>query len=224
MSEWGEYEEDAAREAYDSKVSEEAIYAFKKEFRYDKLQSYYKQNPTVAKEPIDALAEAHKLHAASYHSAAVVLSIAASEAFLKNVVLKGIISGAIHLDAFTEHIVSLALKPTGIVIFKDTLKLMFREIFQIEFTQHQLPNHKRPLWECFHEVQKVRNDICHQAANGSAAQAALAIAVATELIEGLFPKVLQELSMHLHVDAVLCGDYQCTHKKPIQAFGGLWHT
>src|SRR5262249_9445644 len=104
------------------------------EFTTERLQSYFLDNPEVAKPSTSALSEARALKEAGFNSAAFLFAQIATETGIKFVLLKPIVSGLVH-DTPTAALVSdLALGHIGLDRFRGLLFEVLRRIGGIDLS------------------------------------------------------------------------------------------
>lgn len=204
MSDYGDIEEDARYDDYiDSlfqsfledhgpEIREEAIADFTKE----RLQSYYRGDPDVAKASLLRLEEARAL-LPGHPSAALVMAGSAMEVGLKVALLKPIVFGVVHQDWVAEGIAELAIKPVGLDRFKNLLSPILAEYAGKDPLVHKRPGSSRTLWEEILEVQQNRNAVIHRAEAGTVQQAEQAVATAWEILETILPAVVDALGFRL---------------------------
>jgi hypothetical protein len=64
----------------------------------------------------------------------------------------------------------------------------------------------KTLWEEIKEIQKIRNRILHRTEIASEKNADLALGVASEIIENIFPEVVVRMGFHLHEGYRICSE------------------
>jgi hypothetical protein len=172
-------------------------------FAAERLQSFYVENPTVAKPALLALTEARALVKA-HPSAAVVLAVTATEVGLKSTLLKPILHGLVHLDTVAAMIAELVPDQRNDK-FKDVLFTILRECGGVDLRSHTRPGGTRKLWDEIAEIQRVRNRVVHRADQASPEEARTAVDIATVVVEQLFPTVVNNLGLHVHAGLAVCG-------------------
>ena len=163
-----EAEQEAAYDEFVESLAEELYGEHKDraidEFVAERLQSFYLENMDIAIPAIEFIKKSKELLQEDPTSSLMYSSIA-TEVVLKNILLKPIITGLVHTESLAELVSSTLVKQTGIDRFK---KLVF-EILEshIEFDDG-IANYSRDgsnsdLWSERNQVQKIRNQVMHQA-------------------------------------------------------------
>src|SRR3972149_1199498 len=197
---YGDYDDSMDR--YDEWIAELYV-EHVEEFTLERLKSYYIENPALAEEPLRALSEARSLfykHAA----ASIIFSAIAIGTGLKLVLIKPIVFGLVHSEAAANIITELTITHTGLDRYKTLIFKILLDYGTIDFGSYVREGSSKTLWEEINDVQKMRNAIAHRAQLAIVRRddAETAIAVASALLEDIFPKVINYLELHLHEDYV----------------------
>jgi hypothetical protein len=83
---------------------------------------------------------------------------------------------------------------------------------------------KKSLWEELKDLQRRRNQLLHRAEVAEQGEAESSLAVSAELLERIFPAVVESLGLHLHADLIVCSDRGCFGREQVRkmaAAGGL---
>lgn len=167
------------------------------EFATDRLRSFYLQNPSLLKRPVDALQEARKL-LGNHVVAAQVFAAIAAELGLKVALLKPVVHGLVHSDSTAEMIADLALRHSRFDFFRNLLSQILADHGGLDLNTHMRPGATKILRVEIEEIQKCRDHIVHRGDSATRAQAEQAIAVAEAIVEVLVPAVISHLHLHLH--------------------------
>jgi hypothetical protein len=171
------------------------FYGVVERFAAERLQSFYVDHPDVAAEPFWALGEARSL-LAPHPTAALVFAVTAMEVGLKASLLKPILHGLVHAEFAGAFIAELAMerqdKAKGLVF------AILAEYGGIDLQTYKRAAGGKTLWEEMADVQKVRNLVVHRAEQAQTVDAALAVDLASHVIETLFPMVITKLGLHTH--------------------------
>jgi hypothetical protein len=62
----------------------------------------------------------------------------------------------------------------------------------------------KPLWKEVQDLQTARNSVVHRGEHIPEEAATLAVAVASTLLENIFPQVLAKLDLHIHNPGIIC--------------------
>ncbi|MCX5842678.1 MAG: hypothetical protein NT022_02820 [Deltaproteobacteria bacterium] len=198
----------------------EALYAEHREqaiqeFTNERLQSYYLSFPSVAEPPFRSLDEARQL-LPEYPTAAFIFAVIATEVGLKAALLKPIVYGLVHSDSAAGIITDMVIANKGYEKFRDLLFQILNEYGGIDLKKFSRPGVSKPLWDEIIDVQKKRNQIIHQANVVTSDESHHAIAVATSVLEELFPSVITKIGFHIHENGRVCNDWKCKHKELIE--------
>jgi hypothetical protein len=174
------------------------------EFTAERLQSYYIAHPNLAGPACDSLIYARSLMP-SYPKAALVFAVTATELAIKTVLLKPIVFGLVHTEALASFITDLTTKHTGMDRFQTILTEILARFGGVDLKTYTRADSSKTLWQEIGEIQKARNAVVHRGEAVDDATANLAIAVASTILTGIFPQVLQKLNLHLHDPGVVCG-------------------
>lgn len=179
------------------------FYGVVERFASERLQSFYLDNPDVAKAALWALGEARSLLGA-HPSAALVFAVAAMEVGLKAMLLKPILYGLVHAEFAGALIAELATERQD--RSKGLVFAILAEYGGIDLKTYRRPGAPKTLWEEMADVQKARNSVVHRAEAAAVADATLATELASHVVETLFPAVISKLGLHTHGVALqVCG-------------------
>ena len=186
--------DDIAREEWLSdlvdQVSKEAV----AQFAFDRLRSYYVENPDVAVNAIATFREAEKLQESS-PTASLVLYTTSIELGLKVALLKPVVYGLVHNESVADLVSDLAVKQNGVDRFKPILASILAEYGEIDFNAFTIEGHKKTIWEEIAHLQTARNSVVHRGEPATAEDATLARQVATMIFGTLFVSVLSRLGL-----------------------------
>jgi len=172
------------------------------EFTLERLQSFYTDNPSVAQAPLRALGEAREMFAQGYHSAALVFAYIATEVGIKTALFKPIVYGLVHSDSTAEMVASLAVG-RSIDRFRGLLFQILVDYGGIDLRAFTRPGSSRVLWQEIRNLIDLRNRVIHRAETVTEAQAEDAIAIASCVLDDIFPNVIQRLDLQLHNDNIV---------------------
>ena len=197
------YEE--AMEALYAEHKEQAI----EEFRDERLQSYYIANPLIAESPSRFLSQSRIL-IGNNPTAAFLFAAIAIEVGLKVVLLKPVIYGLVHNESFAGIIADTVMAQSGYQTkFRELLLNILSVYGGVDLNKFKRTETQKLLWTEISEVQKRRNGIMHRAEIVADEEAQVAVAVASAILEELFPSVVKKLGFHLHDAGRVCNDYRC---------------
>ena len=210
---WEEAIYEEAMEALYVEHKQQAI----EEFTAEKLQSYYIAHPHVAEAPSRSLAQSRELLSKD-PTAAFIFAAIAIEVGLKVALLKPVVYGLVHSESVAGIITDMVIVHTGYDRFRQLLLHILSNYGGIDLTQFKRSKSSKLLWEEMKEVQKQRNQIIHSAKTAIAEESEKAVAVASAILEELFPSVVKNLGFHVYENGYVCSDWRCTHKELIKKF------
>jgi len=180
-----------------------------KEFIVERLQSYYLKHPLLASAPFGSLTESRVL-LAKHPSAALVFGSTAVEVGLKVVLLKPIVYGLVHDASAADLITDLAVSHGGDK-YRDLLFHILAKFGGVDLLEFRRASSEKALWEEIQIVQKRRNTVLHRAELASNEEAEQSVAVASVVLEELFPAVVTNLGLHLHGGVRVCNYGGCKY-------------
>jgi hypothetical protein len=181
------------------------------EFTEELLRSYYAGHKLLAKPAFDALIEARNLMNTSI-TAALVFSAIAMEVALKETLLKPIVYGLVHATSVASLVTDVVMKHRSMYRYKDLLLQILREQGGVDLQSYKRPSASKPIWDEVEKVQDKRNKILHTAQKASEDEAYFALAVASTIMETLFPSVVTRMGLHLHDGYRICDDWKCKYE------------
>ncbi len=190
------------------------------EFKSERLKSYYIDNKLLAQPAIDALSEARNL-AASHATGGFIFASIAMEVGLKTTLLKPIVYGLVNVESVAGFIANLTIRHRiGRGSFEELLFQILQEHGGVNLRHFQRSSSSKTLWKEIIYVQGVRDKIMHRAEVASQDEVDIALGVASEILEVIFPAVIKKIGLHLHDSYRICDDSMCKYKDMI-GFQGL---
>jgi hypothetical protein len=221
---------DPSDDAYDQMVDELSAQLYPEDrnqaisdFTMECFQRFYVENPRVADVPLRLLSEARSLLDLNRHpSPVVVFGAAAAEVGLKLTILKPLISGFVHEPTFAGIFADLLTNRAS--SFDRLKKLIFQivSVGGIDLNVFKRNVTGPLLWEELTAVQKSRDLVLHRGDMATPSEAKKAVAVASTVVEILFPTVIISMGLHLH-ETLICNNAECLlpePKKPIASMSG----
>ncbi len=212
---WQDAEYEAGMEALYAEFKPQAI----EEFKDDRLQSYYVAHPNVAEAPQRSLTLARQL-SSQYPTPAFIFAAIAIEVSLKEAIIKPVVYGLIHSESIAELITKSVIENKGMDKFSRLLFGILSEYGGIDLAQYKRSGASRPLWEEINAekngILKMRNFIMHRADIVGEEESCKAIAVASIVLDELFPSLIQKLGLHLHEGGRVCNDWRCRGKELLE--------
>jgi hypothetical protein len=178
------------------------------EFIYERLQSFYLQNNEVIASPLASLSRARELVGLNQNAAALVFAVTAIEVGLKLGFIKAIVYGSVHSETAAGIIADMSYSHAGFERLRDLVFQILSEV-NLDLRAYRRANADSTLWQEIIEVQQRRNAIVHRAQDGTEEEAQSAIAIASSLLEDIFPAVIANIGLHLHDGRRVCGNNEC---------------
>lgn len=160
-----DYHDAAMDDMYDC-LSDELYPARKQqaieEFTRSRLRSYYLAHMDVLLPAGKTYKRAKVLLDGGHAEASLVFSIAVVELFLKECLLRPVVSGLIHSEAIANLVVDAALTQTGYKRYEQLLSGLFRELTRQDLAAVQREGAQTPVLQECSSLQKRRNLVVHR--------------------------------------------------------------
>jgi hypothetical protein len=158
-----------------------------------RLASYFVQNPDMAARAKKRCQDARALLDVN-SDASVVLAYSATEVGFKNLLLRPIIHGFVNSDHVAD-LVSTAIVSSNREEkrLRGFLSVLFRNMTRVNLEAIEIGGQKQALWRHIEIVQKTRNTILHTAESAGRQDAEYAVALASLVVEELFPLLRAEI-------------------------------
>ncbi|MBY7981326.1 hypothetical protein KW452_02135 [Vibrio fluvialis] len=191
-------EEELREELYEEH-REQAI----EEFIFERMQSYYWQNPKLAVNAINFLRKGKKT-LENDPTISLIYTAISTEVLIKSVLLKPIVYGMVHNEYAADLISSNLLKQSGVDRFKELVFSVIDENVDLgcSITKYRRPNSPDTLWREREIVQRLRNDVMYKAVECSYEQAQQAIDIASEFIS-IIVAVIHNFDLDLSSDGMV---------------------
>jgi len=202
--------DDAAYSEYLSEFYEEQRYEeYRKEaieeFKDERLKSYFLDNKELAQPAADALSTARALINTNV-TASFLFAAIAVEVGLKTTLLKPIVYGLVHAESVAGLVTDLAVSHTVMNKYRKLLLGILQQHHGVNLDTFRRSGSHKALWEEIQEIQRVRNSIVHRAETASKENAELALGLAAEILETIFPAVVEKLGLYLRDGFRICSD------------------
>jgi len=180
---------------------EELYEEFRKQYEdeviFDKVHTFYKNNPEIVKEPYLNLDVSKELYDKKFYTASFIHSIIAVEVVIKVIALKPILyslsfdsraSELLYNDTFKQK--SIPYIPSFYYeILKDLTKINIKEIIR--------NNSQIKIWEEINHLQSMRNKIIHQGVFVQKVDSERALDIAIYIFNEIIPKILDRFQYHV---------------------------
>jgi len=200
--------EEAAYDQYMSDLYEEHKKEAITEFKYERLCSYYENNKMLAKPAFESLYEARKLNEIN-PTGGLIFSSIAIEVGIKTILLKPIVCGLVNTESVVSLIIDMVFSHQSMDKYRELLFGLMRLHGGIDLTTLKIQGSNKNFWNEIKDIQKIRNDIIHKAEKASKNNANLALSIASEILEKIFPEVMNKMGFHLHENYKICSELKC---------------
>lgn len=190
--------DEAEREEWLDQLYEEHREQAIEEFTEERLQSYYRNNPELVQSARSVLQEARNLLPYSAR-ASIVLAGTVIEVGIKRAILGPIVFGLVHDESVAGLITDLVITARH-SDYKNLLFKILEDHGNVNLNTYTREGGLKPLMQEFQDIQKDRNRVIHRADPVEPERAAEAVAVATAVLEELFPRLVR---YPLHLDSNL---------------------
>lgn len=111
---------------------------------------------------VEALQEGKELYKNKHYSASLVFFMISIELLLKVTVLKPVVYGLVHNEAFADIIVKKVLTQTGFNCYENLLETIISTFTNLELKKISRDGSSVALFKECTSLQKIRNNIIHQ--------------------------------------------------------------
>jgi hypothetical protein len=189
---------------------EEAVRVFTSE----RLQSFYVKHPKLAAPALEALNYARTLMP-MHPRAALVFGVTSTELVIKNVLLRPLISGLVHVEDLAMLVVEQSTSQTGMDRFQKLLAGIVSEFTSFELSTLKRPDSSQTLWQEIKTVQEARNGVIHRGETVEEEMATRSIEIADMLLNVILPDVLSKLDLHIHPPISICNEFHQKSQPPM---------
>jgi hypothetical protein len=189
------------------------------EFRVERLQAYYRANPSVAHPAATYLNEGRALIEVSPSAALIFAAVSAEQSF-KSVLLHPLVYGLVSDDAVAALVADLVISQAGLDRFGELLFAILAHVAGIDLRIRKRDGSGDSLWEEMRALQRRRNQLLHRAQVAKKHEAETALLVSAELLNGILPAVLDAVELHLHEASTICSDPRCIEQEMVKKLTG----
>lgn len=172
-------------------------------FTSERLQSFYVKHPDLAVPAHQALIYARTLMPA-HPRAALVFGATSTELVIKNVLLRPLISGLVHIEDLALLVVEQSTNQAGLDRFQKLLAGIVSEFSSFDLSTLKRSGSNQTLWQEIKSVQEARNGVVHRGETFGEEMATRSIEIADTLLNVVFPDVLSKLKLHVHPPITIC--------------------
>lgn len=189
------YDEDYYRwDQAQVELRDEAIH----EFQVDRLQSYYLEHDNLLNAPRSSLDRASRLAQIDV-TASLVFGVAAIEIVIRAVLLRPMLFGLIH-ESNAEIISKLLVDQSGTLRHRQLLTDILREHGNFDLETYRRAGSTTPVLREVEALVSRRNTVLHRGETAAQNEAALAVAIGTDLLDHVVPSVLRTLGLKVRTD------------------------
>lgn len=170
---------------------------FKDEFIFDQVHSYYKENPYVAREPLQRFQESKLLFSQKFYTSAFLFAVVSIEVGIKFIALKPILYSLAFNTAAGELLYENTFKLKGISQIPNLYFHVLKDTTDMDLKDIKRAKGSKKLWDELSDLQKLRNEVLHQARTIIRQESEQSIEIAESVYNEIIPKVLDKFSFHL---------------------------
>lgn len=169
---------------------------YEDEYVFEKIQAYYKENPEIAKEPWEFCLKAELLVSDKHYTSGFLLATISIEVGLKLVILKPVLVSLATDKTAAELLYDSTFKHKSVPYIPKLYYQLLSDYTGFAFQDYILPASKVNLWDTLCDLQKLRNQIIHQATPAEERDVRQAIAIAKTIYEDVIPRILDRFQFH----------------------------
>jgi len=169
------------------------------EFTVERLQSYYREYPSIAIPALKSLEKAQQL-IIRYPTASFIFSAISIEVGIKATLLKPVVYGLVNSESLASIITDMVISRTSIDRFQKLLFKILSEYGGINLNSLKRTNSPKLLWTEMKDVQKRRNKVMHRAENIDINESKKALNIAKYILKNIFPKLVTHLELNIYKD------------------------
>jgi len=202
MTEHYEYQQEDALDRFIEELTPDII----ENFKYDKLQEYFKDNPTTHIRIFDLHDKSKELLDAGFTGLSVLTSCTAIECTFRDLIFHPLVSGSFAEKSIADIVLKYFLKSARGGIHKLILKVL-NAITALDLNEIKRGGSEESLWQEIKILRKERNDVAHYGADFEKPKGERALEVAKYVYEVIFMKVLDTVGMGVSSDNEIVGKY-----------------
>lgn len=180
---------------------------FKKQYEdeviFDKIHTFYKDNPEIVKEPYINLDESKELYDKKFYTASFIHSIIAIEVVIKVIALKPILYSLSFDSRASELLYNHTFKQKSIPYIPSVYYEILKDLTQIDLKEIKRDNSKIKIWEEISNLKSMRDRIIHQGVFVQKDDSERALDIAIYIFHDIIPKVLDRFHYHIQ-DHKIC--------------------
>ena len=169
------------------------------EFTVERLQSYYREYPSIAIPALKSLEKAQQL-IIRYPTASFIFSAISIEVGIKATLLKPVVYGLVNSESLASIITDMVISRTSIDRFQKLLFKILSEYGGINLNSLKRTNSPKLLWTEMKDVQKRRNKVMHRTENIDINESKKALNIAKYILKNIFPKLVTHLELNIYKD------------------------
>lgn len=178
---------------------------YEDEYIFDQIQSYYKNNPDIPKTTLNYYREAQFHFSQNYHISAFLLATISIEVGIKVIILKPILFSLAFDKTAGELLYDATFKRKSIPEIPNLYYQILQDTTGFDLKNYVRAGEIKTLWNELLEVQKLRNEVTHQAKIISEQDARQVLSIAQSIYEDVIPKILDSWHFHMKDDRISYG-------------------
>lgn len=178
---------------------------YEEEYIFEQIHTYYKDNPDIPKSTLNYYRKALSLFSENHHTSAFLLATISIEVSVKVIIMKPILFSLAFNDTAGELLYNYTFKRKSVPEIPNLYYQILQDTTGFDFKKHVRATEQKTLWEELTELQKIRNQVIHQAESISDQEATIAINLARSIHEEVIPSILNRFHFHIKDDRITYG-------------------
>ncbi|MFH1479979.1 MAG: hypothetical protein ABIG67_01810 [Pseudomonadota bacterium] len=178
---------------------------YEDEYVFEQIHNYYKDNPDIPKATLNYYHEAQSHFSQEYYTTAFLLTTISIEVGIKVIILKPILFSLAFDKTAGELLYDSTFKRKSVPEIPNLYYQILQDIAGFDFKNYVRVGETKTLWEELKKIQKLRNEVIHQAKNVSPKDALQTISIARSIHEEVIPNILDSLHFHIEDERISSG-------------------
>lgn len=178
---------------------------YEDEYVFEQIHDYYKANSDIAKEPLEFLEKSKLLISYGHYTPGFLLSTISMEVGIKVIILKPVLFSLAFDKTAGELLYDSTFKQKSVPHIPKLYYRILRDYTGFDFNEYILTDSKIKLWDELSDLQKLRNEIIHQAKTVGEKEAEESVKIANGIYREVIPTILDKFQFHLKNDRIEYG-------------------
>lgn len=193
---------DAGWESMSEEMYEDHFYQAVEDFTYDRLISYYKDNPELMRRINNRIEEAQNLLSVN-PSASFIFSVSAIELCIKNAIVRPLVHGFIHNESAAELIVKMVFEIRVFLKFQEFTLNLLKNCLELDLHAAKKEDSSEILWKEIENAQIKRNLVLHRGEYVQLDEAKNVLLIVEYLVIDVFSLILKKIGLGLNKDGII---------------------